>query len=437
MTSKHLFRAVVIFGTVISLFYGSLISSALAGNTVSIVSDTAVYLSGSGITLILAAGSSLDSYSVGSTTLTVNLDASSNVAIKSNNLYTLTNSQSQSTQCSGTAYSYVTLTTSSPVAVSLTPSTTIACTSSSGGGGGGGGGAVVSLPTISSFSASPASVLAGQSSSLSWSLTGASRISITPVVGSGTLNPLSGTATVTPATTTSYTLTAFNIYGQSVTATTTVTVLAITAPQPLPTTQPSSEPSQPAPAAAPAYCLVNHTGTFYLILNGIRHGITDSGMLYSYGYSFSSAIPDTASYEGLPTGNLLSPNDGALVKSTEDPTVYLIADGQRHGFTSASVFQALGFRFSSVLVVTSPELVALPLGAIISDGSSRHLSGVNIAYHGTVYSLDDTFRSPYPSLAVYNSWNRQNNFSTVVPANGADLAVPAGPSVTARSTCKG
>src|ERR1019366_2263501 len=110
----------------------------------------------------------------------------SNVTVKSADLYTLTNSQSQPTQCSGVAYSYVSLTGSNPLAVTLTPSTAIACPSGgAGGGGGGGGGAVVPLPTISSFSASPANILVGQSSTLSWSLINASRMSITPVVGTG------------------------------------------------------------------------------------------------------------------------------------------------------------------------------------------------------------------------------------------------------------
>jgi hypothetical protein len=257
-------------------------------------------------------------------------------------------------------------------------------------------------------------------------------------MGTGTLNPLSGTATTSPATTTIYTLTAFNAYSQIVSTTTTVTVLGSnTSPQALPSTTPPSGLSLPAASTSSAYCLVNNTGTFYLILNGIRHGITDPGMLYSYGYGFSSAISDTTVYQDLPTGNLLAPNDGALVKSSQDPTVYLIADSQRHGFTSAPIFLSLGFKFSSVLVVTAPELNALPLGAVIASGSSRHLRRVNIAYGGTVYNMDDNFRYPYPSLSVYNSWNFQNDFSTVVPANDADLAVPVGPNVTARSTCSG
>jgi hypothetical protein len=351
--------------------------AAYAANNISIPTDIAIQLTASGLTVTLAAGSNLVSFSAGSTTLNLNLDPTSYVTVKSTNLYTLTNSISLPTQCSGTSYSYVDFTTTTTQAVTLTPSATVACTSGGGrgGGGGGGGGSLVVLPTISSFSASPADILAGQSSALSWSVTNASRITITPAVGTGALNSLSGTATATPATTTIYTLTAFNAYSQSVSTTTTVTVLeSNTAPQALPTTTPPSGLNLPTASTTPAYCLVNGTGTFYLILNGIRHGITDPGILYSYGYGFSSAISDTGAYQELLTGNLLPPNDGALAKTAADPTVYLIADSQRHGFTSAPVFLSLGFKFSSVLVVTAPDLSALPLGAVIPESGVKATS---------------------------------------------------------------
>ena len=76
-----------------------------------------------------------------------------------------------------------------------------------------------SAPTIQSFSAAPVSIQPGQSSTLSWSVTGAAGLSISAGVGAVT-----GTSVqVSPAATTSYTLTATNA-GGSITATTTVTV---------------------------------------------------------------------------------------------------------------------------------------------------------------------------------------------------------------------
>jgi len=76
-------------------------------------------------------------------------------------------------------------------------------------------------PAIQGFSASPASITVGQGSILSWSTSGATQLSIAPSVGDVT-----GLASknVSPASTTTYTLTARNAAGQTVTATTSVTV---------------------------------------------------------------------------------------------------------------------------------------------------------------------------------------------------------------------
>lgn len=419
---------VVVFGV------SGFVPGALADSGVSITSDTAVFLSDPGITLILASGSTLVSYSADATALTVNLDAGSSVTVKSNDAYVLTNSQNTSTHCSGTAYSYVPLTASGPTAVTVTPATAVACTSS-----GGGSGSTIYPPTINSFVALPAAIQPGQSSALSWKVTGASKVSITPTVSTNSLNTISGTATVTPASTTTYTLTAFNTYGQSVTATTTVTVMASSpAQQPSPIDQQPSQPTTtPAATITPAYCLVNRSGTFSLILSGIRRGIANPGLLYSYGYGFNDAVKDTAAYQSLPSSDLLGPNDGALVKSPANPTVYLISGQARHGFTSASVFRSLGYKFSSVLTIPAPQLNGLAEGSIISDPKSRHLPGANISSRGTIYLLGDTVRNPYPSLAVYNTWNLRNDFSRVVPANAADLALLIGSVVTPRSGCNG
>jgi hypothetical protein len=76
------------------------------------------------------------------------------------------------------------------------------------------------VPIINSFSANPSTITEGESSTLSWSVTDATTVTIDNGVGSVAL---SGTTVVNPTTTTTYTLTATNTAG-SVTATTTVTV---------------------------------------------------------------------------------------------------------------------------------------------------------------------------------------------------------------------
>lgn len=85
--------------------------------------------------------------------------------------------------------------------------------------------ASVSVPVISSFTASPTSITSGQSSTLSWGVTGATSVSINQSIGTVT-----GTSrSVSPTVTTIYTLTATNAQG-SVTSNTTVTVGTVLPP---------------------------------------------------------------------------------------------------------------------------------------------------------------------------------------------------------------
>lgn len=78
----------------------------------------------------------------------------------------------------------------------------------------------VSPPPTATFSASPTSIALGASSTLSWTATNATSVSIDNGLGS---EPLSGSTSVTPATTTTYTLTATGS-GGTVTKQATVTV---------------------------------------------------------------------------------------------------------------------------------------------------------------------------------------------------------------------
>jgi hypothetical protein len=75
-------------------------------------------------------------------------------------------------------------------------------------------------PLINSFNASPESISPGDSSTLSWDVTGCTSVTIDPAIGTVAL---SGTRVVSPTKTTTYTLTALNEKGTS-TATTQVVV---------------------------------------------------------------------------------------------------------------------------------------------------------------------------------------------------------------------
>ena len=95
-------------------------------------------------------------------------------------------------------------------------------------------------PTIHTFEANPPTIAAGESTTLSWEVSGATAVSIDQGIGAVALK---GTRVVTPGTTTTYTLTASNAAG-STTATTQVVVSipSGTTPPPSETTPPISPP---------------------------------------------------------------------------------------------------------------------------------------------------------------------------------------------------
>ncbi len=178
--------------------------------------------------------------------------------------------------------------------------------------------------------------------------------------------------------------------------------------------------------------LINQDGTFYLVQNGYKHGITNPGMLFSYGFTFSQGKPATQNDKALPEGEILMPNDGSLVKSKEDPTVYLVSRGLRHGFSSQEVFLSLGYKFSSVLLVTDPELQKLPKGIVFTDPTKAHFDGTDVNIDGTVYLIKNQTLYGYPSLKVYNSWHIPGDITKIVKANSADRQLPKGSIVELR-----
>ena len=113
-------------------------------------------------------------------------------------------------------------TTYTLTAVGATGNVTATATVTVGTSGGGTGN-----PQILRFEGSPLSIQPGQQSTLSWTTTGATQVSISGV-GAVTLN---GSTTVSPATTTTYTLSATSSDGKTVTAPITITVATGTIPQ--------------------------------------------------------------------------------------------------------------------------------------------------------------------------------------------------------------
>src|SRR6185503_12543151 len=94
-----------------------------------------------------------------------------------------------------------------------------------------------------------------------------------------------------------------------------------------------------------------------------------SGLVGYWGFD---AQPSTFEDNSGPHTDDLAPGEGSLVKTADNPTVWLISEGSRHGFTDSSVFLGLGFNFSLVLEVTNNELYALPEGPLLNNSTDSH-----------------------------------------------------------------
>lgn len=183
----------------------------------------------------------------------------------------------------------------------------------------------------------------------------------------------------------------------------------------------------PFVASAAAHAVgtnVNYQGTIWMITSGnCRAAYTSAGAFTSYGFnSFATVVDASAEDLALPVcaSGFIPPQDGKLITSdrgADKGTTYLISGGMKRGFTSASVFTALGFKFSRGTV---GDVSWMQSGANIDSGSSAHLPGVLINNGGTVQLVGNTGLMGIPDIATFNSWGY--SFADVVPANAADKA---------------
>lgn len=161
------------------------------------------------------------------------------------------------------------------------------------------------LPRIIRFTAAPASITAGQKSTLVWQVEGADKVNITPTVGDTTLV---GTQDVTPAQTTTYTLTATSKAG-SATATAVVTVTPAT-PGAMITTFTANPPVSPAPGS--------NVVLTCLATNATSVTIAGAGALSPLGTVVVNPTVDTT-YTCTAVGNGNTDTKTLTVKVTQPP----------------------------------------------------------------------------------------------------------------------
>ncbi len=177
-------------------------------------------------------------------------------------------------------------------------------------------------------------------------------------------------------------------------------------------------------------------GTVWFIdNNGMRSAFTSAGAFQSYGFlSFSQVVDANSDDLALPTGPFIAPRDGSVFCATATKgsdvagECSLITGGMKAAFTSASVFNGLGFSFSRAKYGDSSFLAKT---TNIGNTTDAHRPGVLVNNHGTVQLVGTSSLLGIPSIDVFNSWGY--SFSDVVPANGADQTISQAGVMTART----
>src|SRR3989344_7275351 len=108
----------------------------------------------------------------------------------------------------------------------------------------------------------------------------------------------------------------------------------------------------------------------------------------------------------------------------------MIARGKRRGFPSAEVFFALGYQCHQAIPI---DLSDFPSGTPIYSSTEAPPEGALVLDKNdgrTVWWILDNARQGFESAEVFHTYGF--DFSKIVPANDADMSLPAGPLVKFR-----
>ncbi len=109
------------------------------------------------------------------------------------------------------------------------------------------------------------------------------------------------------------------------------------------------------------------TGGIYWVQDGVKHPIWSRELMRA---NFPGRHATKATAKGLaqyPTSSPLLFPDGQLVRSQNDPTVYLISNKQRRPFASEQAFTELGFKLQNVITTSEAALATHELGPVINQ----------------------------------------------------------------------
>ncbi len=128
--------------------------------------------------------------------------------------------------------------------------------------------------------------------------------------------------------------------------------------------------------------LVNPQGTVYLIEDGLRKELSPFVAAARKLNTAGAALLPDEDVQSYPAGPRALPTDGTLVKAGNDPTVFMIYSGEKRPL-SGFVFKSRKLSFASVLTAESAELDSYPTGKLMppADGTLVKARESPAVYH--------------------------------------------------------
>jgi len=250
-------------------------------------------------------------------------------------------------------------------------------------------------PKVDSFRSDSSSVIAGRKVHLSWSVSGASQVVITP--GVGTVQSQGG-ADVALAKTTEFVLTAKNEKGEADTRSTTVTVAQAKADSPLsPTTAervtpdtpapkpPPSPEVPPSPAPAPAQRVVP-----VIAFEAIPNTIPAGGVTMLH---WSLVNAESATIE--PALGVLRQANGQVQIRPNETTIYRLTARSRDGSSATSVVTVQVQQAAQVVQPIQPAI--RPVQPPVRPGA---VVGVMVHDHGATFGQNNVWNRCWGQLQV-------------------------------------
>jgi hypothetical protein len=170
--------------------------------------------------------------------------------------------------------------------------------------------------------------------------------------------------------------------------------------------------------------------TVYVIEAGTKRPISSLAILRNrYGNLPIITIPDEEEY---PDGDPLRFGPGALLKTPDNPAIFLIIDdSSRYGFKSAEEFFRFGYRFDLVITITQEELDMYPVSGIEQLRYHAHTNFIKYTDNSTVYRIENNTKRAISSPAVFfayaNDWNQVlTSSSDITYQDNTNLTFPEG-----------